>query len=75
MYNEIVRSVGPLGLSPAKDGVKMNRHAIIDMLPTLMSKTAAFNTLVAIGAACTAAAWLLVPLLRRHRPAEGAAVI
>ena len=29
MYNEIVRSVGPLGLSPAKDGVKMNRHAII----------------------------------------------
>jgi predicted MFS family arabinose efflux permease len=48
---------------------------LFDMLPTLISKTAAFNTLVAIGAACTAAAWLLVPLLQRHRPAEGAAVV
>lgn len=39
---------------------------LFDGLRALMSPAATFNALVLIGAACTAAGWLLVPWLRRH---------
>ncbi len=47
---------------------------LYDYFKTVMGPTATFNVLVAIGALCTAAGWLLVPLLHRHPPEEGAGV-
>jgi hypothetical protein len=47
---------------------------LFDALRAPLGATSTFNTLVLIGAAFTAAGWLLVPWLRLHPPSEGAAI-